>query len=77
MGRLETYQKMDMIGHSSNALWRSVHTTNSPAEVFVKALPPLRGNDGFAVLGGENNMIEQAGVGRGHGGDLLAPLPGC
>jgi hypothetical protein len=35
MGGFETYQKMDMIGYSANALWCSIHAANRTPEVFV------------------------------------------
>ncbi len=66
-----------MIGYAADTLRNSTQSPDRTAEIFVESRPPIRGDDGGTVFGCEDEVIEQAGVSRGHGGRLLAPCRGA
>jgi hypothetical protein len=77
MCRLEPDEQVDMIGDTPDPLRNSIESKNDASQILVESRLHQNGNRGFPMPGGKHEVIEQAGVGGGHGGDLLAPLPGC
>ena len=66
-----------MIGHAADALGVRIQSIDDSAEIGVEFVPPLFGEDRFAVFRREDQMVMEGGVGGGHDGQWLAPLPGC
>ncbi len=59
MGRLQTDQKMHMIGHPANFLRYAFELIDHPAQKGVEARSPFGGYCGCPVFGAENNMVMQ------------------
>ncbi len=60
MGGFQSDQKVNMVGHTANALRKSAETGDGTAQIFVQASTPFRRNDGFAFLRCEDQMVVQA-----------------
>ncbi len=76
MRGFEADEKMHMICDATDSLRCAAQAANRAAEIFVEAMSPFCGQERFPVFRGKHEMIEERGVGRGHGDGLLAPLPG-
>ena len=68
---------MDMIRHAADALGVCIQSIDDPAKIGMEFVPPFSGEERFAVFRGEDEMVMEGGMGGGHGGPWLAPLPGC
>ena len=77
MGGFEGDQQVDMIRHAANAMRESIESFDDSAEIGVEFGAPWGGDHRFPVLGGEYQEVMERGVGGGHDGQWLAPLPGC
>jgi len=77
MSGLERDQKVNVIRDATDSMRECVETFDDPAKVGMEFVAPGRGNDRFAILRRKDQMVMKAGMGGGHGGRWLAPLPGC
>jgi hypothetical protein len=49
MSRFQTDQKVDVIGHTADALWKSAEAGDGPSQILVQPRTPFRRDDGFAM----------------------------
>src|SRR5690606_17831064 len=76
MGGFQGYQKMDVIRDSTDSLRQRIESLHHSAEIGMEFGSPGCADGRLPVLRREDQVIMKTGVGRGHGGRWLAPLPG-
>jgi len=77
MGGFERNQQMHMIGHAADAQRLSTQAAHHPTKIFVQARLLGLEDDGLTVFCGEDEVVEQAGVGGWHGGRGWHPCRGA
>jgi hypothetical protein len=63
MGGFEGNEKMDVIRHATNAMGQSIETFDDTSEIGMEFGAPRGGNQRFPVLGGEDQVVIERGVG--------------
>jgi hypothetical protein len=71
MRGLETHEQMHVIGHPADAQRGTVQPVHDAAEIIVQTIAPRASDDRLPVSRGKDKVVEQTGVGRGHGCNLL------
>jgi hypothetical protein len=62
MRRFEPCEQVNMIRHATDTLRNPAQTTDSTADVIVKACPSFQSDPWFAVFCREDDMIKEVGV---------------
>ena len=76
MGGFEGNEKMDVIRNTTDALWLCVEAFDDSAEIGMEFGTPRGRDDRFPIFRREYQVVMERGVGGGHDGQWLAPLPG-
>lgn len=66
MRRTQPRKNMDMVAGASDGMGDSVHAANRAAEVFVDATTSLESQPRFPMFRGENEMVMEGQMRRGH-----------
>ncbi len=77
MRGFEPDEQVNMIPHATDTLRSPAQTADGTADVIVKARPQFQCDPWFAVFCREDDMIEEIGVRRGHGGNGWHPFRGA
>lgn len=62
----ESDEQVNMIGGAADLERDSAFTADDSAEVFPQTLADVRGDEGSAMFGAEDEVVMEAGVGLGH-----------
>ena len=59
MSGFESNKKMDMIRHSTDALWCAAQAFHRTAKILVETWTPFGGYDGFSIFRGKDEMVKE------------------